>query len=164
MKIALFRSHRHDPLSFAIDALTRGGYCHAGVWDEKTKRLVEAYWPAVRERSLSPGEEADIDFFRVAGWTPAMEAAAQAYCDEAIAAHEPYSIAGLFRFLAPARVFLGDGQEGNAKLPTFCSQFAFEVVQHAGGIRLQNAPSYEVDPTHLSWSPLLIRETIWETP
>jgi len=160
VKIALFRSHRRDLLSFAIDALTRGGYCHAGVWFGKRKKLVEAYWPAVRERDLAPGEENGIDFFRVAGWTPGMDAAAETYCQLAIAAHEPYSIEGLFRFLAPARVFLGDGKEGNAKFPTFCSQFAFEVVQHVSAMRLQNAPSYEVDPSHLAWSPLLIRDTI----
>lgn len=157
MRIALFRHHAHDPLSYLISALTRGPYVHAAIYFEDTDDLYEAYWPKVRKRKFTAGEKQGVDFFRVRGLNPDGERGIRAYCEAAVAAHEPYSILGLFRFLAPARVFLGDGKEGDGKFATFCSQFDMEAVLNGAGIRLLNAPSYEVAPAQLAWSPELER-------
>ena len=160
MLVALFRRHTRDPLSLFISAVTWGAYVHAALYFETSGELVEAYWPAVRRRTLAPGETSGIDFFRLAGLDANVERHCRSYADAAVAAHEAYSIEGLFRFLAPARVFLGDGREGCGRYPTFCSQFVMEVVKNGANLQLQNAPSFEVDPTHLSWSPLLIRTNL----
>lgn len=157
MFVAIFRHHDRDPLSWAISAITRGPYVHAALYFPLWGQIVEAYWPRVRMRPLKPGEAAGIDFFRIPTLTRDGEARIAGYCKAAIANHEAYSIPNLFRFLAPARVFLGEGREGNGRYPTFCSQFVMEALLNGDGIRLQNAHSYEVDPVRLSWSPLLER-------
>jgi len=160
MKIAIFRNHANDPLSFAIKALMRTQYTHAALLeDEAGLGIIEAFWPVVRRRKLDPSEVSGIDFFEVAGLTPEKTQAVVAFCDAAIAAHERYSIANLFRFLAPARAVLGEATDaGNGTNPVFCSQFVFDAITHGGGVPLfsKGVNSGEVDPGHLAWSPVLV--------
>ena len=160
MKVLLFTNHANDPLSFAIKAIMRTGYTHAALLVDEAKMLiVEAFWPEVRSRALAANEVAGVDAFEIAGLTPEKEAAILAFCEAAIAAHEKYSIANLFRFLAPARAILGETTDaGNGTNPVFCSQFVFDAITHGGGIPLfsRKVHSGEVDPGHLAWSPVLV--------
>ena len=160
MKIALFKVHDNDPLSFLIKARTRGQYSHAAVVvDEASFTIIEAYYPHVRKRVLSPDEIRNIDFFEVQGITPEQETKVVAYCEAAVAAMTDYSITDLFRFLAPVRALLGEPtDDGSLNIPKFCSMFVFDAMLSAG-ITLLNAHSYEVDPVHLTWSTLLLRWT-----
>ena len=150
--LAQFRSHRGDPLSFIINALCRGSHSHSAWYDPTTGEIIEAYYPRVRRRPLGEGEAQDIDFSAVPRFTFKQWAGIRDYCQQAIDAHEPYSIPGLFRFCAFPRMFLGNGIEGNGKYATFCSQFVFESAQFGCGHRFLNTYSYTVDPEHLGWS------------
>ncbi len=160
MKVLLFTAHDHDPLCFAIKAATRAGYTHAafgGVNPDKPLEIAEAFYPEIRRRELSASELPGIDVFDVAGITPEQEAKVLAFIDTAIAHHEKYSIANLFRFLAPVRALIGEARDdGTGRDPVFCSQFVFDALLSAG-IWLLNAHSYEVAPAQLAWSPFLLR-------
>ena len=160
MKVLLFTAHDHDPLCFAIKAATRAGYTHAALGEVNRDRpleIAEAFYPEIRRRELSVSELAGIDVFAIAGITPEQEAKVLAFVDAAIAHHEKYSIANLFRFLAPVRAIIGEAEDdGTGRNPVFCSQFVFDALLSAG-IKLLNAHSYEVAPAQLAWSTVLQR-------
>ena len=156
MKIALFKKHRRDPLSFLISAITRGGYTHAALLIDETKLLIaEAFYPVVHTRPLATGEVADIDFFNVRGLTPERIEAVMAYVTAAVGAKVRYSFANLLRFIPFVRPFLGDGRDPDARAAVFCSQFVFDCFSRAAGIDLLRANSWEVAPSQLAWSPYL---------
>lgn len=159
MKVLIFKHHANDPLSFFIAALTRGQYVHAAMLeDEKTNTIIEAFWPHVRRRVLGNDELSGIDVFSIKDITPAQEQETLDYARQCLLGGESYSVVNLFRFLPMARAVLGEGQAETQSDPTFCSQFVFKSVLHGGGITLLRAHSEDVDPEHLSWSPLLVPE------
>jgi hypothetical protein len=120
MKILLYKSHKGDPLCFAIDALTRGEYCHAAIlvessivqaairqqWGAKYDlstlghMLVESYFPHVRPRVLTSGELPGIDVFSVPCLGPDKEIAVEHYCASNIQEIN-YSVRDLFLFSRP---------------------------------------------------------------
>jgi hypothetical protein len=151
--IALFRVYKADLLSKIIQTITWGDYSHAGLFYDG--QLTEAFWPAVRRRKLADDEYAGIDFFTVP-LTPEQEAGIRTYCDKAVAAHEPYSVEGLFRFLWPARLFLGNGKSGDLTRDTFCSQFDIEAFSYGGNFTLLRGDSFKIDPVILSYCPFLV--------
>jgi len=159
MKVALFTNHANDPLSFAIKAIMRTSYTHAALLVSDTE-IIEAYWPVVRRRTLNPGELNGIDLFDIVGLTPEREKGVLAFCELAIQHQEHYSVTNLFRFLPFARPVLGEASDtGTGTNPVFCSQFVFDALTHGGGIQIfsDETNSYEVDPGHLAWSPLLTK-------
>lgn len=156
MKLLLFKTHAGDPLSRVIDAVTRTEYTHAAILtNEATNEISEAYVPHVRRRELSATELGGIDVFSVAGLTPEKEAGVLAYCAQAEAAQEPYSIINLLRFNPLLRRIFGEATDASAHAPVICSQYAFDAFDRGAGIKLLNAPSYKVAPGFLAWSPLV---------
>ncbi len=157
MKLLLFRVHGRDPLSAVIVGETRTQYTHAAVLvDEATNKICEAYMPQVHYRLLLDSELAGIDAFDVAGLTPEKVAGALAYCAEAVAAHEPYSVENLCRFNPFLRDLLGEAKDVGVHSPVICSQFAFDVFDRGAHIKLLNAPSYVLAPGYLAWSTLAV--------
>lgn len=157
MKILLFQHHKNDPLGWAIKAVTDGVYTHAAVLvDESKNEIIEAWYPHVRRRVLTDDELPGIDVFAVKDITPSQEAAVVAECERRLQAMEGYSIENLFRFLPVGRAILGNATDDSPGSAVVCSQFAFDVVA-CGGVKLLNAPSRDIAPQYLSWSPLLIQ-------
>ena len=156
MKLALFRAHAGDPLCNVIAAVTRTEFTHAAILtNEETNEISEAYVPHVRRRLLKDSELAGIAVFDVAGLTPEREAGVLAYCADAEAKQEPYSIENLFRFNPLLLQIFGEAADANDHAPVICSQYAFDGFERGAGIRLLNAPSYKLAPGFLAWSPLL---------
>ena len=173
MKILLYRSHRGDPISYEIDALERGHYCHAALliespdiiqavkakWGVKYPLgapghlIIESYYPCVRPRVLVPGELAAIDVFTVTCLKPGDDEAIEQWCLDHIEI-VTYSVKDLFLFLAPVRAILGEPTTVQCQHSMFCSMFDFEAVR-SRGIMLLRAHSYDMAPEYLSWSPLM---------
>lgn len=150
----LFRTHVGDPLSEVIDAVTRGTHTHAAILtDEGTNTICEAYVPHVRFRQLKDSELAGIDVYDITGLTPEKEAGVLAYCKEAAAVQEPYSIENLERFNPLLRAIIGEAKDVDVHSPVICSQFDMDAFERGGGIKLLNVPSYKVAPEYLAWSP-----------
>lgn len=161
IQVVLYEVHPHDPLGGLIEAFTRSGYEHAAMLKDRTS-IIEAYYPHVRERALIPGELNGADIFDIQGLTPEVEKAVLDWCAVRIAANESYSIANLFRYLAPARSLIGEAKDdGSAKVPTICSQFVYNALKNGGGLPIfsNEVNAYAVDPGHLAWSPSLIKTT-----
>ena len=159
MRVAIFRQHKGDPLCFAISALMRTGYSHAALEVEEGE-IVEAFWPCVRRRKLDPSELPGIDFFEIAGLDAVKAQLIREYCEARIGAKARYSIWNFFRFLPWFRFFFGEAKDDGKTSAVFCSQFVFDALR-SGGIPLFSAltNSWEVDPGHLAWSPLLIKSS-----
>ena len=159
IKLLLFKAHQGDPISGAISAVTRSQYTHAAILkDESTNTISEAWWPHVRERRLDNSELHGIDVFNISTTfpeytplTPAQVEAILSRCREREKVHEDYSISNLFRFLPAVEDLIGKAHDTNPESPVFCSQYCFDVI----GIRLLNAPSADLAPGYLGWSPLL---------
>lgn len=163
-KILLCRVHAGDELSGVIRAVTRTEYTHAMILKgiERGQYIVsEAYWPHVRERPLLDSELAGIDAFDVP-MDDLQATKVLAYCAAAEAAHEPYSLENLLRFNPLLRRIFGEATDLSDKSPVICSQYAFDAFDRGGGIKLLNAPSYEIAPGYLAWSTLLI--PFWTLP
>jgi len=145
------------PVSNVIQAATRTVYTHAALLvNPDAHEISEAYFPHVRRRRLDDAELGGIDFFDVEGLTPAGEAGVLKYCAEAEAVQEPYSLENLARFSPLLRKLLGEAQDMSVHAPVICSQYAFDALDRGAGIKLLNAPSYELAPGYLAWSPKLI--------
>ena len=127
IQIVLFRKHAVDPLSWLITEETDTEYTHAAIVTDRSKNEIsEAYAPHVRRRVLASSELAGIDVF-----------------------------ANLFRFNPVFRGLLGQAvDDGSPHAHLICSQYDLDCVK-AAGIVLLNAPSYQVDPGHIAWSPLV---------
>jgi hypothetical protein len=155
IKILLFKVHKGDELSAVIQDVTRTAYTHAALLlDETTNEISEAYIPHIRRRKLADTELAGIDVFGME-LTPEQEAGILAYCVEAEAANEPYSIENLLRFNPLLRHIFGEAVDVNVHSPVICSQYTFDAFDRGAGVKLLNAPSYEIAPGYLAWSPLL---------
>lgn len=160
MKVLLFRVHAGDPLSTIIQDETRTEKTHAALLiDQSSNEICEAYVPHVRFRNLADSELPGIDAYDIVGMDEGRAAGVLAYCKEAVAAHEPYSVENLFRFNAFFRKFIGEAYDRTVHDPVICSQFVFDALDRGGRIRLLNAPSYVLAPGYLEWSTLLIPST-----
>jgi hypothetical protein len=157
IKILLFRHHANDPISRIIGAHTRSAESHAAfLVDPATNTIIEAYVPTVRKRQLSNSELAGIDVYDIPGLSPAQEAALLEYLEAAVKAHEPYSIADLFKFYALPRAILGDQQPSpSLTAPTFCSMLVMRGMNYGARYPILNAPEQDVDPGHVKWTPLI---------
>jgi hypothetical protein len=156
IQIVLFRKHAVDPLSWLITEETDTEYTHAAIVTDRSKNEIsEAYAPHVRRRVLASSELAGIDVFDIVGLTQEQSDLILAECAKREAALEPYSIANLFRFNPVFRGLLGQAvDDGSPHAHLICSQYDLDCVK-AAGIVLLNAPSYQVDPGHIAWSPLV---------
>lgn len=157
-KILLFRVHQGDPLSWVIKETTWENYTHAaGLVDEATNTIIEAYYPHVRRRQLLDSELDGIDVFTLKDATPEQLQGIVDWLAKAVTTDAGYSIANLFRFVPPFRAVLGDPPDPTQPSASeFCSQLQFSACLYGGKIRLLNTESYKVDPGHLGWSTLLV--------
>jgi hypothetical protein len=156
MKVLNFQHHTNDPLCWAEKQVTRGIYVHSALLvDEDKNEIIESFFPHVRRRTLEDSELAGIDVFEVVGITPAQEQGVVDYAVKCLTIGEKYSIANLFRFMPVARDLIGEATDVGPQSSVFCSQFVFDAVYRGGGIQLLNAPSFDVAPSYLAWSPLL---------
>ena len=62
--------YAHDPLDAAIKCLTRGYGTHAA-FVRGNGKIIESFWPCVRERNWKPHEGKRVELYRVDGTTPA---------------------------------------------------------------------------------------------
>jgi hypothetical protein len=145
-------THGHDILDGAIRFLTHGEATHAA-FIRGNGRVIESFYPHVRERDWQPGERRLVEEYRLAGSTPDDWAALEEWFDGQLAKPPPYSIQDLFRYelnLPP-----------RAGAACFCSMWVLR------GIRL-NLPACKqplarlkypdwASPRDLRISPLLIR-------
>lgn len=163
MKLLLFRVHQGDVLSEAIQVVTRANYTHAAILkDEAANTISEAFFPHVRERVLDNSELHGIDVFDISTtfpqFTPLTEAQAAAIiaqCEAAEKIHEDYSISNLFRFIPGMEELIGKAQDDGKTSAVFCSQFCADKINDAIGLKLLLAPSADLAPGYLAWSPLL---------
>ncbi len=159
IKLLLFKAHQGDPISRVISAVTRSQYTHAAILkDEATNTISEAWFPHVRERRLDNSELHGIDVFNISTtfpeYTPLTAAQNEAIlsrCEEREKIHEDYSISNLFRFIPGLEDLIGKARDTGPQADVFCSQYAFDVIS----LLLLNAPSSELAPGYLGWSPLL---------
>jgi hypothetical protein len=87
----------HDPMDSVIKWLTRGKGTHAA-FIRGNGRVVENFYPRVRERVWQPGERARVEEYRLVGSTPQEWAMLEGWF-EAQLRHPPrYSIVDLFRY------------------------------------------------------------------
>jgi hypothetical protein len=174
MKILLFRAHKGDPISKIIKAITRSVYSHAAIlvdtikWRDavacrfdllpvKGHLIIEAVWPKVHARYLDDEELGNIDVYDVPAHTPDREDHSMNWLVDQLAEGIRYDVWDLFRFLAIARKFLGDGDSKSYKRFTFCSMLDYNAFR-VGGTRLFSPLVHDrdVSPDKLSWSPLAI--------
>jgi hypothetical protein len=139
IQIVLFRKHAVDPLSWLITEETDTEYTHAAIVTDRSKNEIsEAYAPHVRRRVLASSELAGIDVFDIVGLTQEQSDLILAECANPV-----------FRGLLGQAV-----DDGSPHAHLICSQYDLDCVK-AAGIVLLNAPSYQVDPGHIAWSPLV---------
>ena len=175
MKILLFRAHKGDPISRIIKAITRSVYSHAAIlidspsWRAKVigqfnvvvsdtpYLIIEAVWPKVHARFLGHEELSNIDVYDVPAHTPDREDHSMNWLVDQLKEAIRYDVWDLFRFLAVARKFLGDGDSKSYKRFTFCSMLDYNAFR-VGGTRLFSPLVHDrdVSPDKLSWSPLAI--------
>ncbi len=119
----------HDAMSFEIRLLTRGYGSHAAFIRENG-RIFENFFPHVRERGFNPGEEKQVEIYRLEGMTPADSSRLERWMDEQLRNPPPYSIRDLFRYAVNLPPVSGRS--------CFCSQFVLRG--------LRECLSYEKQP------------------
>ncbi len=150
-------------LDAGIEDVTRSIYKHAVILkDEATNTISEAFFPHVRERVLDNSELHGIDVFDISTtypqFTPLTPAQVQGVLDACAAAektHEDYNIAGLFDFIPGLNLLIKQVQDDGKTSPVFCSQYAVDKIASGAGLKLLNAPSADLAPGYLVWSPLV---------
>lgn len=136
----------------AIKFLTRGKGTHA-MFVRGNRRVIENFWPHVRERDFAAGEIQTVELYRLDGMTPADSARLERWFDEQLRNPPPYSVRDLFRYAVDMPPVSGRS--------CFCSQWVLR------GLRL-NVPEAKqplvrleyrdfASPRDLRLSPRLIR-------
>jgi len=85
------------PLSKAIRFFQRADGTHAK-FVRGNGKVIENFWPHVRERNWAPGEREKTQLFRIAGSTPEDWAKLEAWFDVQLRHPPSYSVRDLFRF------------------------------------------------------------------
>lgn len=144
--------YSHDALDGAIKFLTRGYGSHAA-FVRGNGKIVENFYPHVRERNWKPHEGRAVELYRIEGTTPADWNRLERWFDNQLQNPPSYSIRDLFRYafdLPP----INDSR-------CFCSQWVLR------GLRLNLADKKQplvrlqyqdfASPRDLRISPRLIR-------
>lgn len=163
MKLLLFRVHQGDILSGAIKAVTRESWTHAAILlDESKNQICEAFFPHVRYRTLDNSELHGIDVFDISttypNFTPLSPDQVQGvldYCAQAVAAHEGYSIKGLFDFVPGIDELIGKVADDGVTSKVFCSQFFDDALDRGANLKILNVSSDQLAPGYLTWSVLI---------
>ena len=119
--VAIWPHHAHDPMDAAIKFLTHGQGTHAAFVRENG-RILENFYPRVRERSFADGEEKTVEIYTIEGITPADSSRLERWFDLQLEHPASYSVRDLFRYALDMRPIKGRS--------CFCSQFV------ARGLRL----------------------------
>lgn len=109
----------HDPLDSIIKWITHGTGTHAAF--VRNDRVVENFYPHVRERAWKPGEKAKVAIFEIEGANIHDYSDLDWWLDEQLRTPPNYSIRDLFRYALgwpPLR--------GNR---CFCSQFVLRGIR-----------------------------------
>lgn len=129
-------------ISAMIRWQTRGPYSHAALLYPDGRRIIEAWHTGVRSKLLTSW--AGVDAFEVPGihdWTTVF-----AFAEAQLG--KRYDFVSVLRFLDRARA------KDNQKW--FCSELVYSAL--ATQLRvLSRIDAANVSPTHLSWSPFLVR-------
>ena len=153
--IAIWPHHAHDPLDAAIKFLTRGQGTHAG-FVRCNRRIIENFWPHVRERDFAPGELKRVELYRLAWMAPLDVLRLERWFDEQLRHPPSYSVRDLFRYALDLPPVPGRS--------CFCSQWVLRglrvnlpaILQPL--VRLQY-PDF-APPCALRQSPRLIRTNL----
>lgn len=136
----------HDPIGRAIRFLTHGTGTHAAF--VRNGKIVENFYPHVRERAFKPGELGQVEIYEIDNSTPARLLALSDWLDKQLAKPKSYSILDLFRYAVnwpPLR-----GNRG------FCSMFVLEGVLNCVCTILCRLPyKYYGSPRDIRISPYL---------
>ena len=149
--IALYRGK--SALSRAIEWFTRGAYSHAA-WVCRDGTVIEARGSGVRRVASISDQHLDgtpVEIYQVPGCDVD---AAEAWLATQIG--KKYDYKGLFGFVTRA-----DQDDGQAAW--FCSELVFTAAQKGGVELLARVPAWEVSPTVLSYSPLMVGATAGRT-
>lgn len=95
----------HDPMDGAIKFLTRGRGTHAS-FVRGNDKIIENFYPRVRERSWLPSEEQKVELYRIAGSGPHDWHNLEKWFDRQLEHPVAYSIRDLFRYaldMAPVK-------------------------------------------------------------
>jgi hypothetical protein len=87
----------HDIMGKAIRFLTHGTGTHAAFIRENG-RIIENFYPNVRERVWKPGEQKHAEIYELEGLTTAESKKLEAWFEEQLAKPPSYSIRDLFRY------------------------------------------------------------------
>lgn len=145
--IALYRGK--SLMSRLIKWRTWGDYSHAS-WICRDGTEIEAWSNGIRRVEAFGADHTkgtEVHLFRVVGMTPEIADRVERMLAEVIGT--PYDYRALFGFLL--RTSWGRGDKW-----LFCSEVVFEFVRRAGIDLLERVKAHKVDPTLLSYSPLLL--------
>ena len=170
MLISLYRGTSF--VSRCIQRATRSPYSHAAMTNEEDGRTWEA-WHVSENGNLFGGHFREIEtpwtghtpgtpveFYAVAGMTPAIHARIRAKCDEWAARRIQYDYVQILRFLTRSQ--RGSGPDESDRL--FCSEAVVLGFRH-GCLPFINSPASRTTPGHLLWSTLLTRvHPAWVPP
>ena len=139
----------HDPMDSLIKIFTRGRGTHAA-FRRGNGRIIENFYPRVRERDLAPGEA--VEFYRIAGSTPLDWQRLEGWFNRQLKHPPAYCIVDLFRYAADLPPV--DGRS------CFCSQWVLRGCRlclpwHRQPLMRLEYPDW-ASPTMLRSSPRLI--------
>jgi hypothetical protein len=144
--------HAHDPMDAAIKFLTRGEGTHAA-FVRGNGKIIENFYPHVRERNWKPHEASRVELYELKGMTMQESNRLERWFDYQLANPPSYSIKDLFRYAFDLPPVAGRS--------CFCSQWVLR------GLRLNVAESKQplvrlqyqdfASPRDLRISPNLIQ-------
>jgi len=143
----------HDRLDCLIRFLTHGRGSHAA-FVRGSGKIVENFYPAVRERSFKAGERRNVELYTIAGINSAESARLERWFDAELGKRKPmaYSIRNLFRYAINWPPLKGN--------QSFCSSFVLRGLRECLPpgkqplVRLEHVDY--ASPRDLRISPVLI--------
>jgi hypothetical protein len=144
----------HDVMGRAIRFLTHGTGTHAA-FVRSNGRIVENFYPHVRERDFNPGELEQVEIYTIDGLTAQESKRLESWLDDQITHPEAYSIRDLFRYALNWPPLKGNR--------CFCSMFVLKGIRLNVAHRKQPLARlpYEdyASPRDLRLSPRLTLDT-----
>ena len=87
----------HDPLDAAIKFCTRGYGTHAA-FVRGNGKIIENFWPHVRERNWKPHEGKIVELYKLDGMTDADAGRLERWFNDELCSPSAYSVRDLFRY------------------------------------------------------------------
>lgn len=136
--------HGRGAISALIRWQTRGGYSHAALMDAEGGVIESWQGAGVRRTVLSDWR--DVSAFNVVGMNTEMWADACAWASGHIG--DSYDYRSVFRFVTR--------REASPDDVWFCSELVFAALEHVGIRLLRDVQAWQVSPSMIAMSPLLV--------